>query len=134
MKSQGLEVKTRLATAEYDALILQNALSTQKEHLNQLLGRAITTEFWISPIPEITPIKTNLPGAQVQALEQRPETRESRLKLKQAGLDRRVKKAEWIPDVSLSYRYISPFSIELLPKNISAAGFFLSWEPFDWGG
>ena len=26
------------------------------------------------------------------------------------------------------------FSIELLPKNISAAGFFLSWEPFDWGG
>jgi outer membrane protein len=133
LKSQGLEVKTRLARAEYDALTLQNALSTQKEHLNQLLGRAITTEFRVSPIPEITPIETNLPGAQVQALEQRPETRESRLKLKQAELDRRVKKAEWIPDVSLSYRYISPFSIELLPRNISAAGLYFSWEPFDWG-
>lgn len=133
LKSQGLEVKTRLARAEYDALTLQNALSSQKERLNQLLGRAITTEFRVSPIPEMTPFEMDLAAAQVGAQEQRPEVREARLKLKQAELDRRVKKSEFIPDISLSYRYISPFGIELIPQNISAAGLFLSWEPFDWG-
>ena len=59
--------------------------------------------------------------------------REARLKLKQAELDRRVKKSELIPDISLSYRFISPFGIEFVPKHISAAGLYLSWEPFDWG-
>jgi len=28
---------------------------------------------------------------------------------------------------------MSPFSIDPLPKNISAAGLYMSWEPFDWG-
>jgi len=133
LKSQGLEVKTRLARAEYDSLTLQNALSSQKERLNQLLGRAITTEFRVSPIPEMTPLEMDLTGAQVRAREQRPEVREAQLKLKQAELDRRVKKSELIPDISLSYRFISPFGIEFVPKDISAAGIFLSWEPFDWG-
>jgi outer membrane protein len=133
LKSQGLEVTTRLAKAEYDSLTLRNALSSQKEHLNQLLGRSITTEFQVNPIPEITPYETDLAVAHARALEQRPEVRESRLKLKQAELDRRSKKSEFIPDVSLSYRYISPFSIEVLPKNISFAGLYFSWEPFDWG-
>lgn len=133
LKSQGLEVKTRLAKAEYDALTFQNALSSQKERLNQLLGRAITTEFRVNPIPEMSPFEMDLAAAQGRAREQRPEVREARLKLKQAELDRRVKKSEFIPDISLSYRFISPFGIEFLPKNISAAGLFLSWEPFDWG-
>jgi len=133
LKSQGLEVKARLAKAEHDALTLQNALSSQKENLNQLLGRAITTEFRASPIPEMAPFEVDLAAAQERARAQRPEVKEARLKLKQAELDRRVKKAEYIPDLSLSYRYLSPFGIEFVPKNISAVGLFLSWEPFDWG-
>jgi len=133
LKSQGLEVKTRLAKAEYDALTLRNAVSSQKERLNQLLGRVITTGFRVNPIPEMTPYEMDLAAAQGRAREQRPELREARLKLKQAELDRRVKKSEFIPDISLSYRFISPIGIELVPKHISAAGLFLSWEPFDWG-
>jgi len=87
----------------------------------------------MNPIPEMSPFEMDLAAAQGRAREQRPEVREARLKLKQAELDRRVKKSEFIPDISLSYRFISPFGIEFLPKNISAAGLFLSWEPFDWG-
>jgi outer membrane protein len=132
LKSQGLEVKTRLARTEVDVLTLQNALSSQKERLNQLLGRAIATEFQVSSIPEMTPFEVDLAAAQARALEQRSEVRESRLKLKQAELDRRSKKSEFIPDLSLSYRYISPFNIEMLPRNVSAAGLYLSWELFDW--
>lgn len=133
LKSQGLEVKTRLAKAELETLSLQNAMSSQQERLNQLIGRPITSKFRVSPMPEMTPFEMDLPAAQARALEQQPELREARLRHKQAGLDRRMKKAEFIPDLSLSYRYISPFNIEVLPKNISAAGMYLSWEPFDWG-
>jgi outer membrane protein TolC len=133
LKSQALEVKMRLAKSELDAMTLQNALSSGKERLNQLLGRAITTEFRVGAIPEITPLEMDLAAAQAQAREQRPEIREARLKLKQAELDRRAKKAEFIPDLSLSYRFISPYGIEFVPQNISAAGLYLSWEPFDWG-
>jgi outer membrane protein TolC len=133
LKSQELEVKTRLAKAEYDGLSLRNALSSQQERLNQLLGRGIATQFQVSPIPEVTPLEVDLVAARAKALEQRPEVRQARLKSKQAELDRRIKKAEYIPDISLSYRFISPFGIEFVPQNISAAGLFLSWEPFDWG-
>ena len=133
LKSQELEVKTRLAKAEYDGLSLRNALSSQQERLNQLLGRGITTQFQVSPIPEVIPLEVDLVAARAKALEQRPEVRQARLKSKQAELDRRIKKAEYIPDISLSYRFISPFGIEFVPQNISAAGLFLSWEPFDWG-
>ena len=41
LKSDSLEVKTRLAKAEYEALNLQNQLATQKEQLNNLLGRDV---------------------------------------------------------------------------------------------
>jgi outer membrane protein TolC len=130
LKSQGLEVKTRLAQAEYDALKLRNAIRLQKEQLNQLLGRPVSTDFLVSPMPEITPFEMDLATAQARAREQRPELQEARLKRKQAELDRRSKKSELIPDLSLSYRYFSPFGLEPLPKNVSAAGLFLRLGAF----
>ena len=133
LKSQGMEVKARLATAEYDALKLRNAIRSQKERLNQLLGQPLDNDFVVSPIPALTNLDLDLSAAQARAREQRPELRQAILKRKQAELDRRSKKAEFIPDISLSYRYMSPFSLDPLPKNISAAGLYLSWEPFDWG-
>jgi outer membrane protein TolC len=133
LKSQGLEVKERLAKAQYESLKLHNAIRSQKERLNQLLGRPISTDFVVSPMPQMTVFEMDLAAAQARAREQRPELREAQLKRKQAELDRRSKKAEFIPDISLSYRYLSPFSVDVLPKNISAAGLYLSWEPFDWG-
>ena len=133
LKSQGLDVKTRLAKAEHNGLTLRNAVHSQKEHLNQLMGRSITADFQVTPLLEMTPAEMELAVAQARAKEQRPEIREARLKLKQAELDRRSKKAEYIPDISLSYQFISPFTIQSLPSTISAAGFYLSWEPFDWG-
>jgi outer membrane protein TolC len=133
LKSQSLEVKAQLAKAEYDSLRLRNTIRSQKERLNQLLGRPLTTEFVVSPIQELKPYELDLPAAQATAREQRAELHTARLKQKQAELDRRSKRAEFIPDLSLSYRHVSPFSIDPLPKHISMAGLYLSWEPFDWG-
>src|SRR5258707_6809498 len=47
LKSDHLQVQTRLARAEYEALDLTNRLSTQKEELNKLLGRDVLTDFTV---------------------------------------------------------------------------------------
>lgn len=134
LKSQSLEVKTRLARTEYDGLNTRNQLAAQKEQLNNLLGRDIRTQFEVSPVLEPTTFEMDLPAAQNRALDQRPELKEARLKVKQADLDRRIKKSEFIPDVSLGLNYVSPRNFDdFVPKNFATAGVVVSWDIFDWG-
>lgn len=133
LKSEHLDIKARLAREEYDELALRHQLATQKEQLNHLLGRDLRTDFRLSAVTEATPIELDLNTAQAHALEHRPEVREAKLKVRQAQQDRRLKRADYIPDVSLSFNYISPFSIEVLPKNVVSLGLQVSWEPWDWG-
>jgi outer membrane protein TolC len=133
LKSDSLEVGTRLEKAKYDALTLGDQLATQKEQFNQLLGRDVTTEFSVSPAIALSGVESDLAGAREHALQQRPEIKEARLKVKYAEYDRKIKKAEYIPEVGLAFNYISPFNTNFLPKNIASLGVSLSWEPFDWG-
>jgi outer membrane protein TolC len=134
LKSQSLEIKTRLAKAEYDALTLRNPLQTQKEQLNSLLGRDILTEFSVNPVPEATGVETDIAAARKLSLQQRPELTQARLKIRQAEYDWRAKKAEYIPNVSLSFSYLSPINYgSLVPSNIAGVGLLFDWEPFDWG-
>jgi outer membrane protein TolC len=134
LKSQSLEIKTRLARVEYDGLNLLNQVAAQKEQLNNLMGRDIRTDFEVDPIIENTGFETNLAAAQTRALEQRAEMKEARLKVRQADLERRVKKAESIPDVSLNLNYVSPRNFDnFVPKTFAAAGVVVSWNIFDWG-
>ncbi len=134
LRAQSLEVKTKLAKAEYDALTLRNPLQTQKEQLNSLLGRDLQTEFRVSPVPEATDVETDLSTARSQALERRPELSQARLRVRQAEYDRRAKKSEYIPDVSLSFSYISPFGYgSMVPSNIAGVGLMFNWNVFDWG-
>src|SRR5262249_414895 len=53
LRADSLEVKTRLAKAEYEALNLSNQLATQKEQLNNLLGRDIRTEYRVSAVTDV---------------------------------------------------------------------------------
>lgn len=55
------------------------------------------------------------------------------LKEKQAEYDRRLAKAEYIPDLSVSLRYFGFNNFDVIPANVTTAGVYLSWEPFDWG-
>src|SRR5262249_46205923 len=134
LKSDSLEVKTRLAKAEYEALNLADQLATQKEKLNNLLGRDIRTEYRVSPVASAADFGLDLASARQRALDRRPELGEARLKVRQAEIDRRIKKSEYIPDVSLGFAYTTfrNFAIAI-PKNFVTPGFVIKWEVFDWG-
>lgn len=133
LKSDGMQVKAKLAKAEYDALVAGNDLSTRKEQLNMLMGRDLRTEFEVNPIPDETPFEHDLVAAQQRALERNPEIQKASWKVKEAEYDRRIKKAEYIPDVSFSINYLSPVNYEFVPTVIASYGFYFSWDVYDWG-
>lgn len=135
LKADSLEVKTRLAKAEYEALNLTNQLATEKEQLNNLLGRDVRAEFRVAAVPDAGGFETDLALARSRALDQRPELREARLKVRQSEVERRIKKSEYIPDVSLGFTYMSfrNFNNEAIPKNSASLSVAVKWEVFDWG-
>jgi len=113
--------------------VAENGQATQREHLNQLLGRDVSTPFRVDIMPETDATILTLDAARRVALQNRPEIRQAHLKEKQAEYDRRLAKAEYIPDLSVSLRYVGFQNVQVLPANVAVAGFFFSWEPFDWG-
>lgn len=133
LKSDSLEVKARVAQEEYATLQLTDTMSTTKEQLNLLLGRDIRTDFDIQAIPAATEIEQELPAAQALALANRPELRQAQVTAQQAEYDRRLAKADYIPDVNLLFYYASPFGTDFLPHNIASLGVQIQWEPLDWG-
>ncbi|HTR25868.1 MAG TPA: TolC family protein [Terriglobales bacterium] len=133
LRGDALEVDARLAKSRYELSVAENGLATQHEQLNQLLGRDLNTPFTVNSMPEEETDDLTLAAARERASQDRPEVRQARLKEKQAEYDRRLAKAEYIPDLSLSVRYQGLNNVKVLPTNVATAGFFLSWEPFDWG-
>ncbi len=133
LKSESLEVKAKLAQEEQHQIVLRNQLATQKEQLNNLMGRNILTEFRVNPMPEATALENDLEAARTRALQQRAEVREARLKIRQAEYDRWIKQSEYIPDISFIASYTRTVNLSPVPENLGFAGFLLTWEPFDWG-
>jgi outer membrane protein len=133
LRGDAMEVDARLAKARYELSVAENGLATQREALNQLLGRDVATPFRAEFVPEQDTSDLTLDSARQAALASRPECRQSHLKEKQAEYDRRIAKAAYIPDLSLSLRYQGINNVQVLPQNVTTAGFYLSWEPFDWG-
>src|SRR6266404_129943 len=133
LKSDSLDVKAKIAQEEYNNLMLRDSFTSQKEQLNDLLGRDIRTDFSVAELPEATIIEANLDAAQAQALSARPELAEARLTVQQAELNRRITKTQYIPDVSLALNNLSLTNVNLLPSNVVAVGVLVSWDPLDWG-
>ena len=63
LKSDSLEVKAKLAQAQYQVVQLQDTLQTQKEQLNELLARDLDTPFRTEQVPAITPAEMDLKTA-----------------------------------------------------------------------
>jgi len=133
LRADALDVDARLAKSRYELSVAENGLATQREALNQLLGRDVSTVFRVEFVPEQDASDLTLASARQEALANRPEVRQAQLKEKQADYDRRLAKAEYIPDLSLEVRYQGINNVQVLPQNVTTAGFFLTWEPFDWG-
>ena len=133
LRSDALDVQLRLAQEELARTTWQNRLASQKEQLNQLLGRDVRTAFEVDEAAAITAMDVDVEAARTHALENRPDVREARLAVTQAELAQRIKKAERIPDVSVAVSYVSNFNIDVLPANLATVGVNVKWEPFDWG-
>src|SRR5262245_104401 len=134
LRADYLVVQTRLAQAQYEELDLSSRLATQKEQLNSLLGREVGYEFEVTDAAAFKPIDTNLPAARKIALEHRPELQQARLIVEQATLARRIKKSEYIPDVSAGFAYLTPRNFpSVVPREFANVGVIVSWEFFDWG-
>jgi len=134
LKSDALDVQTRLAKAEQSESLLRDQEASTKEQLNQLLGRDILTDFAIQPVLDTVDDSLDLAAARQKALAQRPEVRQAKLRQTQATQDLRAKQAEYIPDVSAEINNLSFLNYgQFFPSHSTSVGVSVSWEPFDWG-
>jgi outer membrane protein TolC len=134
LKSSSLEVKAKLAQSQYQLIQLRDTLTTQKEYLNNLLGRDLDTPFRTQQVPPISPEEMDLTLARQTSLTQRPEVKEAQIDVRRADYDRRLAKSQYIPDIGAAFHYLSPINTQILPENIASAGIEMRWDPFDWGG
>jgi outer membrane protein len=134
LKADAMDIDAKIAQEEYNHQVLSDALATKKEQLNELLGRDLRTAFTVPQTPAALPNEIDLEAARGKALAQRPELRESRLAVKQAELNRRITKADYIPDVTFAVSDLSLASVNsLLPGNVASVGLLVTWSPLDWG-
>lgn len=133
LRGDALEVDARLARTRYQLSVAEDGLTTGREQLNELLGRDLRTAFRVEAMPEEEATDLTLEVARQRAVHDRPEIRQAHLKEALAQSERSIAKTEYIPDVSLSVRYMGFNNFQVLPGNVAMAGFLVSWEPFDWG-
>jgi outer membrane protein len=134
LQSSSLEVKAKLAQSQYQVIQLHDTLTTQKEYLNNLLGRDLDTSFRTEQVPPISPEEMDLKLARKTSLAQRPEVQEAEIDVRRADYDRKLAKSRYIPDIGAAFHYLSPINTQILPQNIASAGVEMKWDPFDWGG
>jgi outer membrane protein TolC len=134
LEFENLDLKVKVAEAEYEWLLLSDRLASEKMQLNKLIGCPVSTEFDVSPIPEDSVYEADLAGIRGRALEQRPELRKARIAVQQALANHKLKKSDFIPEVTLNFQYLSLQNFrDFLPKHASSVGITATWEVFDWG-
>jgi outer membrane protein len=129
-----LTVQAQLAQAVYELLKLDDPVQTQKEQLNRLMGRPVDTPFDVAPPSPADVAQLSLPEAYAEALTSRPEIRLATIQVRKAELDRRMKSAERIPDLSLSLNALKTANFSsILPSSVTSVGIQGTWDVFDWG-
>ncbi len=91
LESQLLQAQANLADAEQSELKLSNQEASEKEQLNDLLGRDVLTPFSVAEISSARVMEVDLVTARQQALRQRPEIQQARLKTLQSKQEVRAR-------------------------------------------
>ncbi len=134
LQSDLLQAQVSLANVEQTEMALTNQEASEKEQLNDLLGRDVLTEFTVTPIGGVQETEIDLVAARKTALAQRPEIQQAQLKTLQSEQELRAKRAEYIPDISAEFNNLTLLNFNsFLPGGTYSVGVSLSWEPFDWG-
>ena len=97
------------------------------------MGREIDAELPFAPVDGVSQMQVDVASAQARAAKQRPEIREAQLRVQQSQQGVTAKRAERIPDVSLTTRFIGLHNIEVLPPSVASVGLQMTWNLFDWG-
>jgi len=133
LKSDLLNVQSQLANAEYQKLKLVHELASQKEKLNNLMGRDIQTPFHVT-LPHFSkPQSRDTAETQATALRRNPEIQEAELSILQAKQDIKLSRAEYIPDLSLAFHFISSVNYPFIPSEMASLGLLFQWDVFEWG-
>ncbi|HVM93989.1 MAG TPA: TolC family protein [Terriglobales bacterium] len=130
---QSTGVKAQLAQAELQVVTLEDTLQSQKENLNVLMARDVRTDFRVDAVPEELPEETDLEAARQKALDNRSEIRQAKIKIDQAVYNRRIEKAQYLPQVGIQYLFFQPFAIQGLPSSINTLAVNFKWDLYDWG-
>jgi len=133
LKADSLAVKAKLSQQRYRLITLRDSLESLKESLNQLLGRDLNTPFSVEVEPAPAALEIDLAAARDEARSHRVEIRQARLQSKKAEIEIRRQRAEYLPDVSAHFTYLSLPNVSFVPQNVILSGFLLQWQPFDWG-
>jgi outer membrane protein len=133
LQGDALSVRARVSQEEYRLLMLTDSLASEREAFNKLLGRDLTVDFSVDPLPPVSTDEGDLASAEQQALAARPELKQAKLQVTKAALEVRRTHADALPQVSLQLSYLSFPNINFLPANITHLGVYVDWQPFDWG-
>jgi outer membrane protein len=135
LRSEALEVKARLARERQRLGAIENGFETEHEHLNQLLGRELSTPYRVAMPSELVAMISvlSLEDARGRAEANRAEIRKSELKITQAETAKKIADSQWIPDVSLFAAYALNINYQVIPTQVAVVGLSLTWDPWDWG-
>ena len=123
----------RLAQAKADVANIAADLQDAAEQLNLFMGDPLDAHYVLQTDPAGYVTLTQ-DEARAQAVAQRPELKEGRLRLLQTNLSVRSKRLEQIPDLNLFVSDIYLLNTtNYLPSQLATAGLSFSWEPWDWG-
>jgi outer membrane protein len=128
-----LEVQARLAQARQEALTDRSTIASQKEQLNNLMGRDPMEPFQVAGALNPAALLVDGETAREIALDRRPEMREALLRVDLAENNVDIAEFDYIPDAGAVFSYTRA-NHNLIPDTEIYVGLELSWEFFDWGG
>jgi outer membrane protein TolC len=128
-----LDVRARRAKEAHLTVTLNNTLASQKETLNNLIGRDVRTPFQVTSVPEdIKPPAGDQTFLQNLALQQRPEARQAGIAVNRAKVSTSLAKTAYLPLLNVSLHYSYAYNMTGLGNDL-VLGLSVVWEPFDWG-
>jgi outer membrane protein len=125
LEADRLDASARLASTKLAALSANNTLATAQDRLDYLVGRKVEA------VADVGRASVRPPGPSTAP--SRPDVKEAELRVEQARLDWKLKRAERIPEIAVMVSSATPFNNDRLPRNMTSAGITMSYEPFTWG-
>ena len=128
-----LAVRTERARTEHDTVVLRNLQATLTERINDLIGRDMSTPFAVTPLEAATADDRSVETAIAAAKASRPTVRQAAINQQRVSADLELHALDRLPEVSIGLGVLRLANVDVLPRNVVAASFVLTWDPWDWG-